>query len=120
MAGRTGSTGPLTDEALATLAMAGVCALVEGSASPTTGAAASYTITDPRTKRLLVTHMGCASPAAGDIRYSTLTTATANSMPLYPQRYMVLEVPYVVGSTVTVSFFNTGADTVKVYCTETP
>lgn len=116
MAERTKTLGPLGDADLAVMALAGVPELVAGSASPTTGAAASYTMTHPNAKRALVTHMGAAAPAAGDIRFTTLTTATANSMPLYPQRYVVIEA--VQG--VAISFFNTSADTIKVYVLELP
>jgi len=116
MAERTGRNSPATDESEAVLSLAGIRPLASSSASPTTGAAALYTMTMPNAKRLLVTHMGCASPAAGDIRFRCGATATAAYPPLYPQRYVVFELGYAE----TISFFNTGADTVVVYCVELP
>lgn len=107
--------GPIDDATLAVMALAGIRELKQSTASPTTGANATYTVTDGATRRVVVTHMGCASPAAGDIRFlAGAVAATAASMPLYPQRYMVFE----ANAGDVLNFFNTGADTVVVYVSE--
>lgn len=123
-ASRTHSLGGFGDMENASQATAAIRVLAEGTAAPTTGASASYTMTNPEARRLLCIHLGASTPAAGDIRFRMGATATATSMPLIPQKYATFELagPYTNGSTTVagefVSFWNTGADTVTVYCYE--
>lgn len=106
--------GSVGDADLALMALAGIRVLVHGSAAPTTGAAASYTVTDDNTRRVMFLHLGAGAPAAGDIRFRIGGTASAAYMPLIPQRYMVLSLV----KDETVSFFNTSADTISIYAAE--
>jgi hypothetical protein len=106
--------GQLDDVALATMALAGIRELKQSSVGPTASAAAAYTVTEADTRRVMCFHLGCTVPAAGDIRMRFNATASAAYMPLLPQRYVVFEA--VAGETI--SFFNTGADTVTVYVME--
>jgi hypothetical protein len=106
--------GSLDDAALAGMALAGIRILHEGSAAPATTAAASYTVVDENCRRVMCVHLGAASASAGDIRFSTTTTAGASSTPLIPQRYAI----FYLTQGESISFYNTSTDTITINVVE--
>lgn len=98
----------------AMLALAGVRQLVQASVSVSNGAANSYTVTDPQTRRVICVHPGGATPATGDIRINPAATATATSFPLLPQKYFVVDAE----KADQISFYNTTGSAIVVYVME--
>lgn len=99
------------ESALASISLAGVRPLVQDSVDLLTTSEEIYTVTDRRTKRLVILRTAGASL---DIRFDLNATASATSFPILPSVYFVLEVEY--GDAL--HLYNVNAGSLTVYVLE--
>ena len=100
--------GNLSHEAQrAALSSAGWRVLAVGTTSPLTAAEDDYTVLNPQTRRVVISHMGAA---LGDIRFAILGTAITTSFILQNDVYTVVD----ARQDDVLSFFNNNASTLQV------
>jgi hypothetical protein len=97
--------------ARAIIALAGLRVVKQATISPGASAAASYTVTEANTRRVLAIHN---SAAAFDIRVNPLGTATNSHFPVLPQFYFGVD----AGEGDVISYYNASAGSVTVYILE--
>lgn len=95
----------------ALLSLAGIRPILQATVSATPGANTSYTVQDNRTRRVLIIHLGAGN---GDIRFALDGAATANSLPILPARYVVVD----AAKDQTLNFWNTTAAAITVNLAE--
>lgn len=95
----------------AMMAVAGLRLLEQATVSVGAGSAESYQISNTRTRRVVSIHL---ATGIGDIRIAVNEAATANKLPLIPQRYLVID----ADDTDYLSFYNTTGGSITVYVAE--
>jgi len=110
------------------LAIAGIRQLIQNNVSAGAGADTTYTVVNENARRVILLHL---SAGAGDIRFNINALANANTIPIIPQRYFVVDArgaytipappgqggPIAVAADV-LHFFNTSGSPVTVYIME--
>jgi len=99
------------ESAKAQISLAGIRIVLTDTVAPGASAAATYTVASAATKRVMLIY---PAGTIGDITVDPNATADANSLPVVPDMYFVLE----AYKGEEISVFNTTGSGITVHCVE--